>query len=159
MLDFISPMLLEIAPAPFDDERYVFQPKIDGHRAIITCYNGEIRIFTRHGNEVMDLRKEPLTERQRTIVDVYDESPAFRSLLTVDGTGKAMFDAIKTRNMEGVVAKRKGSVYVSERSPNWLQIINWTYADVYITGWRKQKFGWLAAVYGDGGKLRPAGVI
>ncbi|KTD85787.1 hypothetical protein UQ64_20110 [Paenibacillus etheri] len=38
-------------------------------------------------------------------------------------------------------------------------VINWTYADVYITGFRKQEFGWLAAVPDPSGKLRPAGII
>ncbi|QYR22289.1 ATP-dependent DNA ligase [Paenibacillus sp. sptzw28] len=228
MYNFIYPMLLETAPDPFDDKRYVFQPKIDGHRAIITRHNGETHIFTRHDNEVTrlypelwdvpviedvvldgeiachdedgaidfermqtrfavkntdkiaaamrhnpvtfyafdildlngrDLRKLPLYERQRILADVYGGSKAFRSVLTIEGTGKGLFDVIKERNMEGIVAKRKESVYVSERSPNWLKIINWTYVDVYITGWRKQQFGWLAAVHSDAGTLRPAGVI
>jgi DNA ligase-1 len=228
MHNFIYPMLLEAAPAPFDDERYVYQPKIDGHRAIITRQNGETHIFTRHDNEVTrlypelwdvpvcdnvvldgeiachdedgeidfermqarfavknsdkiaaamrynpvtfyafdilalngsDLRKLPLNKRQRILAEVFGESKAFRSVLTVEGTGNALFDAIKARNMEGIVAKRKESVYVSKRSPDWLKIINWTYAEVYIIGWRKQGFGWLAAVHSDGGKLRPVGVI
>ncbi|SFM48122.1 DNA ligase-1 [Paenibacillus sp. 1_12] len=228
MHNIIFPMLLKTAPASFDDERYIFQPKIDGHRAIIKHHNGETRIFTRHGTEVTryypelwdvpvlddvildgeiachdesgainfelmqarfaiknrvkikaamlhspvtfyafdiivlngrDLRMLPLTDRQRILADVYGESVHFRTLLTVDSTGNALFGAIKARNMEGIVAKKKESVYVSKRSSNWLKIINWTYADVYITGCLKQEFGWLAAVHGDGGRLRPAGVI
>ncbi|MGF9911192.1 hypothetical protein ABEX47_03050 [Paenibacillus ehimensis] len=61
--------------------------------------------------------------------------------------------------MEGIVAKRAESIYVSGRSDAWLKIINWTYVDVTITGYRKAEFGWLASVPGSGGKLRQAGVI
>lgn len=63
--------------------------------------------------------------------------------------------------MEGVVGKRKNSVYeTGRRSHAWQKVINWTYAEVYITGYRKQEFGWLAAVpSGTSGKLRPAGII
>lgn len=61
--------------------------------------------------------------------------------------------------MEGIVGKRKDSQYVSRRSREWQKIINWSYADVYITGYKKGEFGWLAAVAGASGKLRPAGII
>jgi DNA ligase-1 len=30
---------------------YLFEPKIDGHRLIMTYKNGETRLFTRHNNE------------------------------------------------------------------------------------------------------------
>lgn len=38
---FLSPMLLEKREEPFDDERYIFEPKIDGHRLIISIDNGK----------------------------------------------------------------------------------------------------------------------
>jgi DNA ligase-1 len=43
--------------------------------------------------------------------------------------------------MEGIVAKRANSIYVSKRSNAWLKINNWMYADVYISGYRKGDFG------------------
>ncbi|WP_366414813.1 hypothetical protein [Paenibacillus sp. GP183] len=48
---FISPMLLEKSDAPFNDPAYLFEPKIDGHRLIMTYKNGETRLFTRDNNE------------------------------------------------------------------------------------------------------------
>jgi DNA ligase 1 len=106
-----------------------------------------------------DLRKLPLTDRQRILADVYGETSHYRSVLTVESAGKALFDVIKAWGMEGIVAKRKDSKYISERSVAWQKIINWTYADVYITGWRKGEFGWLVAVTDSSGKLRSAGII
>jgi DNA ligase-1 len=185
-------MLLETTAEPFDDERYLFQPKIDDHRAIIVRHNRETCIFTRNGNNVTrlypelwqvpvnddvvldgeiacldeggnvdsermqsrftvkkadkitsamakypvtfyawdilmlngrDIRKMPLTDRKRILADVYGETPYYRSVLTVESAGKALFDVIKARGMEGIVAKRKDSKYVSERSVAWQKII------------------------------------
>lgn len=40
--------------------------------------------------------------------------------------------------------KRKDSRYeVGKRSQSWLKVINYQYADVLVTGYRKGKFGWL----------------
>jgi ATP-dependent DNA ligase len=49
---FLPPMLLEKRENPFDDERYLFEPKIDGHRLILSMENGDVRLFTRHNYEV-----------------------------------------------------------------------------------------------------------
>ncbi|WP_327204638.1 hypothetical protein [Paenibacillus polymyxa] len=32
-------------------------------------------------------------------------------------------------------------------------------ADVFITGYRKEEFGWLAGVPNESGKIRPSGII
>jgi DNA ligase 1 len=37
---FLPPMLLEKREAPFNDERFIFEPKIDGHRMIISIEGG-----------------------------------------------------------------------------------------------------------------------
>lgn len=64
-----------------------------------------------------------------------------------------------SRKLEGMVGKRKNSLYVSRRSPNWQKVINWSYTDVIITGYRKDEFGLLAAVLDESGRLRPAGIV
>jgi DNA ligase-1 len=48
---FIPPMLLEKSDEPFNDPAFLFEPKIDGHRLILSHKNGETRLFTRHNNE------------------------------------------------------------------------------------------------------------
>ena len=45
-------MLLEKHDHPFDSDRYIFEPKIDGHRAILTHFSGKTNIFTRNGNNI-----------------------------------------------------------------------------------------------------------
>ncbi|UHA73260.1 ATP-dependent DNA ligase [Paenibacillus sp. 481] len=46
------PMLLEMYEHPFDDDKYIFEPKIDGHRAILTYFDQKTNIYTRYGNNV-----------------------------------------------------------------------------------------------------------
>jgi DNA ligase 1 len=48
---FISPMLAQKADQPFDDERIIAEPKMDGFRLILTMMDG-VKAYTRHENEV-----------------------------------------------------------------------------------------------------------
>jgi DNA ligase-1 len=50
-MTFIAPMLLETAAEPFDNDNYIFEPKIDGHRLIFSHTNGTTRLYTRHHND------------------------------------------------------------------------------------------------------------
>jgi len=108
-----------------------------------------------------DLRGLPLLRRKEILAGLFLPSSSYGIVPYVDGAGEALFEQIETRGMEGVVGKRKNSIYeTGRRSHAWQKIINWTYAEVYITGYRKQEFGWLAAVpSGTSGRLRPAGII
>jgi len=49
---FISPMLLDTIPEPFDDDNYITELKFDGFRCILSKHNGKIRLYTRHKNEI-----------------------------------------------------------------------------------------------------------
>ncbi|WP_342480423.1 ATP-dependent DNA ligase [Paenibacillus sp. FSL L8-0340] len=230
---FISPMLLETAAAPFSDSRYIYEPKIDGHRLIYAQESAKVKLFTRHNNEctrqypeingstsaafphditldgeiacvdpqtgainfesVMsrfqakradkirrltvelpvtyvifdilrykgeDLRSRPLMERKEILASLTMPNAHFGVAPYIEGAGEALFAQMEARAMEGVVAKRKDSVYeTGKRSAQWQKIINWTYADVYLSGYKKGEFGWLASVPTDSGRMRPAGVI
>lgn len=226
---FIPPMLLETSEKPFTDDRYIFEPKFDGHRAILTHSGGRTHIYTRHNNECTrqypELLSVPFTEDMILDGEIVCIDPAgvvdFESIMTrfqarradsinrlrvqlpatyvvfdilsyrgedlrglplmqrkeilataslptnghiticpyIEGAGEALYADICARGMEGIVCKRKDSTYVSRRSPSWQKVINWTYVDVWITGYRKDEFGWLVAVENGDGRLRPAGVI
>lgn len=204
---FIDPMLLATAPAPFSDPRFIFEPKIDGHRLIFSQQDGVVRLYTRHNNECTrqypelqqpfdydvvldgevacvdpvkgvsdfeammtrfqarkadkiqrlsaelpayygifdilmykgrDLRRLPLIERKAILSNLDLPSVSFGVVPHVAGAGEALFEQIKARGMEGVVGKKTDSVYeTGRRSDNWRKVINWAYADVYITGYKK----------------------
>ncbi|WP_366414819.1 hypothetical protein [Paenibacillus sp. GP183] len=53
-----------MSDAPFDDPAFLFEPKIDGHRLIMTCNDGETRLFSRHNIECT--RKYPELNVERT---------------------------------------------------------------------------------------------
>ncbi|KAA8782489.1 ATP-dependent DNA ligase [Paenibacillus amylolyticus] len=106
-----------------------------------------------------DLRKLPLMERKAILHNLPLPSSSFGVVPHIEGAGEELYTQIEAMGMEGVVGKRKDSQYVSRRSKDWQKVINWSYTDVYITGYRKSEFGWLVAVPNPSGKLRPAGII
>ncbi|MET3846895.1 ATP-dependent DNA ligase [Paenibacillus sp. OAE614] len=106
-----------------------------------------------------DLRKLPLTERKAILSSLTLPSPSFGVVPFIEGAGEELFEQVRAWSMEGMVGKRKNSQYVSRRSEAWQKVINWSYAEVIITGYRKDEFGWLTAVLDGSGKLRPTGII
>ena len=106
-----------------------------------------------------DLRGLPLYKRKEILSSVSFNNSRIIKTPYIEGAGMALFEGICSKDMEGIVCKRKDSLYVSRRSESWQKVINWTYVDVWLTGYRKEEFGWLAAVDSGNGKLRPAGII
>ncbi|WP_085520938.1 ATP-dependent DNA ligase [Tuberibacillus sp. Marseille-P3662] len=51
---FIAPMLLETSEHAFDHSDYIFEPKFDGFRAIISVNQGMTTIYTRHQTVVTE---------------------------------------------------------------------------------------------------------
>lgn len=225
---FIAPMLLDSRANPFDDPRFIYEPKIDGHRLILSFIGGKVQLYTRHQNDCtrqypelhnvptegdiildgevavfdsegnvdfdavmdrfrttkeinikiaaarnpvnyvafdilyyngQDLRNKPLIERKAILDKVLDNNSFFTKISYIEERGSAFFDVIKQRGLEGIVAKRKDSRYVSKKSSNWIKIINYQFYEVFISGYRKDQFGWLAHFKDKYGKLRPAGII
>ncbi|SFD64196.1 DNA ligase-1 [Paenibacillus catalpae] len=222
---FISPMLLDTAEEPFDSDDYLFEPKFDGHRLMISFINGQVKMFTRHNNEVtrqypelfnvpvgnhidvvfdgevarvredgtndfeglmnrfrmgkLTKMKEasrtepvhyfvfdilylngkclthlPLVERKKILAQILIPNAYYHATLSISQQGKALFKVIEDIGLAGIVAKNKYSNYVSERSENWLKILNYQHAEVAISGYRRNEFGWLVEHEG-----RPVGCI
>ncbi|MGX1195718.1 ATP-dependent DNA ligase [Metabacillus sp. SLBN-84] len=49
---FVSPMLLQKADAPFEDENWITELKLDGIRLLLSKFDGKVKLYTRHHNEV-----------------------------------------------------------------------------------------------------------
>jgi DNA ligase-1 len=197
---FIPPMLLENSDEPFNDPAFLFEPKIDGYRLIMTYKNDETRLFTRHNNEctrqypelwnpsitgddyvldgevcsidpdtgvidferVMkrfqlskksriqaaakhrpvhyivfdvlkhngrDLRRLPLIKRKSILESIIKPNPYISVIPFTENNGTDLYSVICTKKMEGIVAKRKDSLYVSKRSSDWLKIVRYEYAE------------------------------
>jgi DNA ligase-1 len=49
---FLKPMQMTERKLPFDDDRYLFEPLIDGHRLQLSFIRNTAKLYTRHHNDV-----------------------------------------------------------------------------------------------------------
>jgi len=220
-------MLAQKLDRPYDNERIIAEPKMDGIRLILPAMDG-VKAYTRHGNEVLDrfpelrecsiprgmvldgelivtdseglpdfervmkrlqtrsprkierLAREfpvqyvvfdvlyhrgkavlgrPLMERKAMLDEVIQENDVLARIRFVEGNATGLFQATGEAGLEGIVIKRKDSLYLpGRRSPSWQKVIHWQQAEVVITGYRKEEPGWLIASK-EGGRLRPRGIM
>jgi bifunctional non-homologous end joining protein LigD len=114
-----------------------------------------------------DLTGLPLTERREILHDVVTETGPIAFTYTVDGDGKAFYEAAKGLGLEGIVAKKLDSVYEQgKRSHNWRKIKALRSVDAVVIGWtpgggsRSQTFGaLLLGAYDDAGVLHWIGQV
>ncbi|RAR39682.1 ATP-dependent DNA ligase [Paenibacillus sp. MDMC362] len=106
-----------------------------------------------------DLRKMPLMKRKEILSGIRMPNKYFGVIPFVEAAGEALFTQLEAQELEGMVGKKQNSTYESRRSSSWQKVINWTYVEVFITGYRKEEFGWLTSVITESGRLRPTGII
>lgn len=115
------------------------------------------------GHSLVD---EPLEKRKELLEELVVPSPRVQVSPSVEGSGVALSDAVRDRNLEGIVAKKLGCPYrAGKRSRDWLKIKVIHDADVVIGGWskgegeRSRSFGsLLVGAYTDEG-LRFTGAV
>lgn len=199
---FVKPMLLTEHEKPFDDDNYLFEPIIDGHRLQLSFIGGKPKLYTRHCNEVtrqypelhnvplrepadvlfdgevayvnpisgafefhtlqeryrlkkepsirdakrsnpvlffvfdllyyngVDLRQHPLLERKRLLSYILEDNAYFKKMLYVEKEGSALYELVKSSDLEGVACKRKDSVYSEGRRDSWLKVMNGEYKNL-----------------------------
>jgi DNA ligase 1 len=220
---FIQPMLLEKSES-FSDPNWIYEPKMDGIRIILSQINNNLNLYTRHHNNVTsrypelhhlpikndiildgelicydpdtkrvdfelcmerfmtrnphkakhipvqyvvfdilyyngnDLRNLPLHRRKEILNFVLKETEYVKKIRYVQEHGNNFFDAVTKIDLEGMVAKKFNSLYVSRRSDAWRKIINWKFEEVYLTGYKKEEFGWICSVKEEE-KFRQVGII
>src|SRR5258708_15402020 len=69
-----------------------------------------------------DLRSSPLLERKQLLHSLLHTSAQFRYDDHQLEHGKELFDFARENGLEGIVAKRSDSSYVSDRSAHWLKL-------------------------------------
>ena len=174
-------------------KEYIFEPKLDGYRALcqkkagglrFTSRNnrditlefpelsfgdlikadctldGEIVIYDEKGNpsfsllqqrkhhrrpstyvafdilelEGRDLTRLTLSERKQLLAGVVEEGRNLQTMPSTDN-GEELWKVVKSRHLEGVIAKKKGSTYVAGRSHAWLKIKDEKTVDCVIVGY------------------------
>jgi bifunctional non-homologous end joining protein LigD len=69
-----------------------------------------------------DLRDEPLVRRKARLKRLLPREGRLRYVQHVRGRGRALFEQVRRRGLEGVLAKRADSPYAGGRSSKWLKI-------------------------------------
>ncbi|WP_137743371.1 ATP-dependent DNA ligase [Robertmurraya siralis] len=101
----------------------------------------------------------PLLERKELLSFVLKPNDGIFLSQWIRGNAEAYFDLVKQQGLEGIVMKSVNSKYqVGKRSNDWLKVINYQYATVYISGLRKDEFGLLLSVE-ENGKLKYKGIM
>jgi bifunctional non-homologous end joining protein LigD len=113
-----------------------------------------------------DLTTEPLTERRRILHQVVTEGGPVAFAYSIDGQGRAFYQAAKELGLEGIIAKRLDSVYEpGRRSRHWRKIKAMRSMDCVVLGWtrgtgsRSQTFGALLVGAYAQGQLRWIGQV
>jgi bifunctional non-homologous end joining protein LigD len=172
---------------------YLFEPKLDGYRALCQKKGGVLRFISRNNRDITlefpelsfgdlikadctldgeiviydekgnpsfalmqqrkhvrapatyvafdileldgrDLRRLPLSERKKLLSGTIKEGKNLQTMPSTEN-GEELWNVITARGLEGVMAKKKESVYVTGRSRAWLKIKLEKTADCVIVGY------------------------
>lgn len=113
------------------------------------------------------LLEVPLAERKKVLERVLVPSTSVKLLEHFEGDGEAVYKGAIKQGLEGIIAKRKDSLYkIGQRSPDWLKIKVMQTDDFVIggytqgTGNRVRTFGaLLLGYYDDEGRLVSVGHV
>lgn len=108
-----------------------------------------------------DLTRRPLEERKNRLADVVKGSGILMSA-SLPGSATQVIDVVRGAGLEGVIAKRKGSLYVPGiRSDAWVKLKLDRQQEFVIGGYRPGPHGIDALLVGfyDGRALRFAGKV
>jgi bifunctional non-homologous end joining protein LigD len=113
-----------------------------------------------------DLRKRTYDERRALLEKTLKRAPAaVRVAETLDTTGDEALERAKKSGWEGIIAKRRTSVYEPRRSKEWLKIKAINEQELVVVGWSPsthsaREIGSLhLAVMGDDAALHYAGKV
>jgi bifunctional non-homologous end joining protein LigD len=88
----------------------------------------------------MDITTKTLLERRAVLASIIKPKSGIQSGSYVADKGKALFGLAKTKGMEGIVAKRKNSIYrPGKRSSDWLKIKSRPQQEFVVGGFTEGK--------------------
>jgi bifunctional non-homologous end joining protein LigD len=111
-----------------------------------------------------DLRRRPYEERRKLLKKLKPPAGLFIAQ-TLDMTGEEALAHAAKDGWEGIIAKRRGSIYENRRSKEWLKVKAIQQQELVIVGWQpstasERDIGSLhLAYFDDAGELRYAGKV
>lgn len=134
------------------------------HRATATiaCW-----LFDLPFHDGEDLRERPLEERRARLAALLgdEEAPRLRFSEHFDAPPRELLESVGRLGFEGLIGKRRGSPYVSDRSSDWVKLKTGRRQEFVIGGHTaprgvREQFGaLLLGVYDEGGLLRYCGNV
>lgn len=109
-----------------------------------------------------DLRGCPIEDRRRLLEERLTPGEFIRISETLEGDPESILQAARAQGLEGLIAKRAGSIYEGKRSSAWLKIKLGRRQDVVICGYttgKRETFASLVTAVFTGGALRYAGCV
>jgi bifunctional non-homologous end joining protein LigD len=111
-----------------------------------------------------DLRKQPLEERKERLERLIRDGGMAMYSKHIAGAGRALFDFAVREGLEGIVGKRRDSVYQERRSRDWVKVKAQRRQEFVVGGWTdpqgsRKGFGALLLGAYDGGALRYVGSV
>lgn len=82
-----------------------------------------------------DLRKTPLEERKQFLKKILRPSDRVRYSEHEVGKGKELFEAAKKQGLEGIIGKKRNSLYTGDRTASWVKFKIVNEVDAVIAGW------------------------
>lgn len=109
-----------------------------------------------------DLRKAALIDRRQLLISILLPSEIVRYSEHFIGKGDELLQAVRTKGLEGIIAKQAQSRYESKRSASWIKIKVTTQQDFVVCGYllgEREPFGALVLGYYKNKKLVYAGNV
>jgi bifunctional non-homologous end joining protein LigD len=100
MPSYVEPMLPTPVKLPFSDPQWLFEPKLDGYRALCFLKDGQVRFISRNRRNLTQRFPElqevsNLIKAQTAIID--------GEIVALDRTGKPWFDALRHGQRHGAI--------------------------------------------------------
>jgi bifunctional non-homologous end joining protein LigD len=104
--------------------------------------------------------QEPLTARKELLAGIVEPSSVIMPTMFVEDQGRKLFELTAERDWEGVVAKRKHSIYAPGNvSKDWLKFKHIRKIDVIVLGYRVRPFELVIGLNFRTVKNKPVGVV
>lgn len=95
----------------------------------------------------VDLTNKSLMERKK-LLDSFSDTETFIKVKYVEEKGKELFKKVKKMNFEGIVAKKKDSVYeIGERVESWIKIKNLKEEKFFVGGYFEKNENAVISLY------------
>jgi bifunctional non-homologous end joining protein LigD len=87
----------------------------------------------------IDLRSTPLQERKALLERLIRDDSIVLYSKDVIGRGKALFASARKQHLEGIIGKKRDSVYQERRSRDWVKIKTGSVQEFVVGGWTEPK--------------------